>query len=275
MNSPTHGRRAAPKPSASSRARTLAARPLVSRTSPDRAPRRRSLRPAFSVIAMTFASGMLVATSVPALAITATDAEPRASVYAPVEDSITLAPQTIEVAHEAELKPMAVEGYAVEAAPPPLLSQVAGLGNVSIIKADLVVWPVLTPEKRSSGFGPRDAPCAGCSTNHDGVDFNPGNGTPVMSIADGVVVLATENGGGLGVNVEVQHNIGGELVTSSYAHMQFGSLEVVEGQRVSAGQQLGVVGTTGQSTGPHMHLEMFGSDGVRFDGFAWLDEHIA
>ena len=224
---------------------------------------------------MTFASGMLVATSVPALAITATDAEPRASVYAPVEDSITLAPQTIEVAHESELKPMAVEGYAVEAAPPPLLSQVAGLGNVSIIKADLVVWPVLTPEKRSSGFGPRDAPCAGCSTNHDGVDFNPGNGTPVMSIADGVVVLATENGGGLGVNVEVQHNIGGELVTSSYAHMQFGSLEVVEGQRVSAGQQLGVVGTTGQSTGPHMHLEMFGSDGVRFDGFAWLDEHIA
>ena len=275
MNSPTHGRRAAPKPPASSRARTLGAGSRASRTSPDRTARSRSLRPAFSLIAMTFASGMLVATSVPALAITATDAEPRASVYAPVEDSITLAPQTIEVAHEAELKPMAVEGYAVEAAPPPLLSQVAGLGNVSIIKADLVVWPVLTPQKRSDGFGPRNAPCAGCSTSHDGVDFNPGNGTPVMSIADGVVVLATENGGGLGVNVEVQHNIDGQLVTSSYAHMQFGSLQVVEGQRVSAGQQVGVVGTTGQSTGPHMHLEMFGGDGVRFDGFAWLDQHIA
>lgn len=275
MNSPTHGRRAAPKPPASSRARTFGAGPRASRTSPDRTPRSRSLRPAFSMIAMTFASGMLVATSVPALAITATDAEPRASVYAPVEDSITLAPQTIEVAHEAEMKPMAVEGYAVEAAPPPLLSQVAGLGSVSIIKADLVVWPVLTPQKRSDGFGPRNAPCAGCSTSHDGVDFNPGNGSPVMSIADGVVVLATENGGGLGVNVEVQHNIDGELITSSYAHMQFGSLQVVEGQRVSAGQQLGAVGTTGQSTGPHMHLEMFGADGVRFDGFAWLDDHIA
>ncbi|MDR6907910.1 murein DD-endopeptidase MepM/ murein hydrolase activator NlpD [Agromyces sp. 3263] len=275
MNSPTHGRRAAPKPPASSRARAFGAGPRAARTSPDRTARSRSLRPAFSVIAMTFASGMLVATSVPALAITATDAEPRASVYAPVEDSITLAPQAIEVAHEAELKPMAVEGYAVEAAPPPLLSQVAGLGSVSIIKADLVVWPVLTPQKRSDGFGPRNAPCAGCSTSHDGVDFNPGNGSPVMSIADGVVVLATENGGGLGVNVEVQHNIDGELVTSSYAHMQFGSLQVVEGQRVSAGQQLGAVGTTGQSTGPHMHLEMFGADGVRFDGFAWLDDHIA
>ena len=95
-----------------------------------------------------------------------------------------------------------------------------------------------------------------------------------MSIADGVVVLATENGGGLGVNVEVQHNIGGELITSSYAHMQYGSLAVSAGQRVSAGQQLGLVGTTGQSTGPHLHLEMFGTDGVRFDGFAWLAERI-
>ena len=63
---------------------------------------------------------------------------------------------------------------------------------------------------RSPRLGLRSAkrPCGGCSTFHDGVDFNPGNGTPVMSIADGVVVLATENGGGLGVNVEVQHNIG-------------------------------------------------------------------
>jgi len=105
-------------------------------------------------------------------------------------------------------------------------------------------------------------------------DFNPGNGTPVMSVADGVVVLATEDGGGLGVNVEVQHNIGGELVTTSYGHMQYGSLQVSEGQQITAGQQIGLVGTTGQSTGPHLHLEMFGADGVRFDGFAWLSEHV-
>lgn len=225
-------------------------------------------------MAMTFVGGMMIATSVPALAITATDSEPRASVYAPVEDSISLTPQHLEVASEAEMEPFASEGYAVEAAPPPIVSEVAGLGSVSVVESDVVVWPVINPENRASGFGPRSAPCAGCSTFHDGVDFNPGDGTPVMSIADGVVVLATENGGGLGVNVEVQHNIGGELITSSYAHMQYGSLQVAEGQRVSAGQQLGLVGTTGQSTGPHLHLEMFGVDGVRFDGFAWLSEHI-
>lgn len=233
------------------------------------------MRPAFSLIAMTFVGGMMIATSLPALAITATDTEVRASVYAPAEDTVHYEPQTVEVGSDGVMSMLAAEQYNVEAAPPPIVSQVASVGDVSLIDTDAVVWPVLSPDRRSSGFGPRSAPCAGCSTNHDGVDFNPGNGTPVMSIADGVVVLATENGGGLGVNVEVQHNIGGELITSSYGHMQFGSLGVSVGDRVTAGQQIGLVGTTGQSTGPHLHLEMFGVDGVRFDGFAWLAAHIA
>ena len=232
------------------------------------------MRPAMSLVAMSFVGGMMIATSVPALAITATELEPRASIYAPIEDTISLTPQSVEVASEAETPLLEAEGYAVEAAPPPIFSNVASVGDVSIVESDVVVWPVLSPENRSSGFGPREAPCAGCSTVHDGVDFNPGNGTPVMSIADGVVVLATENGGGLGVNVEVQHNIGGELITSSYAHMQYGSLAVAVGQQVTAGQPVGLVGSTGQSTGPHLHLEMFGADGVRFDGFAWLEARV-
>lgn len=287
MTLPQHGRRAAAPRSARLRPRNTgeSAGPRRTASAPPEggparathvasAPRKRSVRPAFSVIAMTFVGGMMIATSVPALAITATDAEPRASIYAPVVDTIDLAPQTVEVGSEAEMATLAAEGYAVEAAPPPIFSQVASVGSVSLIESDAVVWPVLNPERRSSGFGPRSAPCAGCSTDHDGVDFNPGAGTPVMSIADGVVVLATESGGGLGVNVEVQHNIDGELITSSYAHMQFGSIAVSVGQNVTAGQQLGLVGSTGQSTGPHLHLEMFGSDGVRFDGFAWLAARI-
>ena len=224
---------------------------------------------------MSFVAAMMLATSVPALAVTATDGKETASVYAPVgEDTVTYSPQSVEVSEEAVMSTLAAETYAVEAAPPPIVSEVTGVGSVSLAEGDAIVWPVVNWEKRASGFGPRSAPCGGCSTFHDGIDFNPGSGTPVMSIADGVVVLATENGGGLGVNVEVQHNIGGELVTSSYAHMQYGSLAVSTGQRVIAGQQLGRVGTTGQSTGPHLHLEMFGADGVRFDGFAWLSARI-
>lgn len=290
MTPPKRGRRAAPKPPVrfaprstrttresgprvSERRTAAAATAPMPATRPE-VRRPRSFRPAFSVLAMSFVGGMMIATSVPALAISATDAEPRASVYAPVEDTISLDPQTLDVASEAVLEPMSPGGYSVEAAPPPITSEVAGLGSVSVVESDRIVWPVVDWSKRASGFGPRSAPCSGCSTYHDGVDFNPGNGTPVMSVADGVVVLATEAGGGLGVNVEVQHNIGGELVTTSYAHMQYGSLQVSEGQQVSAGQQIGLVGTTGQSTGPHLHLEMFGADGVRFDGFAWLSEHV-
>ena len=296
MTSPQHGRRAAhtspvrfttrsarsARREAARHSERRAARAATGSTATASAPatrseaaRQHSYRPAFSVLAMSFVGGMLLATSVPALAISATDSEPRASVYAPVEDTISLDPQTVAVASEAELEPLALEGgYSVEAAPPPIVSEVAGLGSVSVGQSDRIVWPVIDWSRRASGFGPREAPCAGCSTYHDGVDFNPGDGTPVMSVADGVVVLATENGGGLGVNVEVQHNIDGQLITTSYAHMQYGSLQVVEGQTVTAGQQLGLVGTTGQSTGPHMHLEMFGSDGVRFDGFAWLESHV-
>lgn len=277
MTPPKHGRRAATpspaRPTPVRRTGITGSQRRLARVSADRSGIA-TLRPVFTVIAMSFAAAMMVATSVPALAITATDTVARASVYAPAEDTIEYAPQTVEVGSEGVMSPLAAEQYVVEAAPPPIMSQVASLGSVALIDTGAVVWPVLTPEKRSSGFGPRSAPCAGCSTNHDGVDFNPGNGTPVMSIADGVVVLATENGGGLGVNVEVQHNIGGELITSSYAHMQSGSIAVSVGQQVTAGQQLGLVGTTGQSTGPHLHLEMFGVDGVRFDGFAWLSSHV-
>jgi murein DD-endopeptidase MepM/ murein hydrolase activator NlpD len=233
------------------------------------------VRPTISALAMSFVAAMMLATSVPALAVSATDGAETASVYAPVgEDTVSYEPQALEVSEEAVISTMAAEAYAVEAAPPPIVSEVANVGQVAIAEGDAIVWPVTSHDRRASGFGPRSAPCGGCSTFHDGIDFNPGDGTPVMSIADGVVVLATENGGGLGVNVEVQHNIGGELVTSSYAHMQYGSLAVSTGQRVTAGQQLGLVGTTGQSTGPHLHLEMFGADGVRFDGFAWLSARI-
>lgn len=259
--------------SPASRGRRAAARPAP-RGFGLRRPATRSARPALTALAMTFAGGIMLATSLPALAVNATATEPTASVYAPVVDEIAPKPQQLELDPEVVAAEVAVDEYTAVAAPPPIASSVAGLGSFTIVRTGAIVWPVVDPSRTSSGFGPRSAPCAGCSTFHDGIDFNPGNGTPVMSIADGVVVKATENGGGLGVNVEVQHNIDGELITSSYAHMQYGSIAVSVGQEVAAGQQLGLVGTTGQSTGPHLHLEMFGTDGVRFDGMAWLQARL-
>lgn len=288
MTHPQHGRRAAARP-AIRPARPNRSRPVdaglgaAPATEPGRRVRRadqrrtrRSSAPArsaMSIATMSIVGGMLLATSVPALAVTATDTEVRASVYAPADDTISLRSQTLEVGSEVALAPIDVEGWDVEAAPPPIESNVAGVGEVALIEAPRVVWPV-DPSRISDGFGYRSAPCSGCSTNHDGIDFNPGAGAPIVSLADGVVVTATEGGGGLGAYVEVQHNVGGELVTSLYAHMQYGSMQVSVGQRVTAGQLIGAVGSTGQSTGPHLHLEMYGADGVRFDGLAWLQSHV-
>ncbi|RXZ85741.1 M23 family metallopeptidase [Agromyces atrinae] len=282
MTSPSpRGRRAAPRTPLRSRRRT---------NTRSAAPRRATVKPAasapaqrrpgtrrrsvLSMLAMSFTVAIALATGLPSTVLPAMDVAGAASIYETVAPSsdIRLAPQSFASDATAELN-VTRESYSAEAAPPPIISEVASMGSVELIETELVVWPIPSNSRVSSGFGPRAAPCDGCSTMHDGIDFNPGNGSPIVSIADGVVVLATENGGGLGVNVEVQHNIGGRLVTSSYGHMQYGSLAVSRGDIVTAGQLIGLVGSTGQSTGPHLHLEMFYEDGVRFDGLAWLQSY--
>ncbi|GLI28407.1 hypothetical protein ARHIZOSPH14_26490 [Agromyces rhizosphaerae] len=231
--------------------------------------RKARLRTATSGLGFLFVGALAVSTTLPAAALTSNDGQAHASVYdEPAED-----PQTIVVG-AAELEPVRPGSYDVEAAPPPLYTSVAGVGVTALADVDKVVWPFANYSKVSDGFGYRVAPCAGCSTYHDGIDFNPGAGTAIGSISDGVVITATAAGGGLGNYVEVQHNIGGRLVTSLYAHMQSGSISVSVGQKVTAGQTLGRVGSTGQSTGPHLHLEMYYTDGVRFDGYAWLLSHV-
>lgn len=283
MTLPQHGRRRAATPTRYRRSAATAPKAAPApaahpeQPTPRAANRRRSskaIRPAFSVLAMTFVGGMMVATSVPALAVSATDTEARASVYAPLDGTLPQDAQTLDVGSDVVVAPVASEAWDVEAAPPPIPASAAGIGGVALIDTGAIVWPVVDPSRTSDVFGPRGSGCSGCSAFHDGIDFLPGAGTPILSIADGVIVTATSNGGGLGNYVEVQHNIRGELITSLYAHMESGSIQVSVGQRVTAGQQLGAVGSTGQSTGPHLHLEMYGADGVRFDGMAWLSANV-
>lgn len=131
----------------------------------------------------------------------------------------------------------------------------------------LVQWPVPQSTTMSSDFGFRS--CSGCSSNHLGIDLNPGSGFPIQSIADGVVVLAEESSSGLGVQIVVEHEVNGEVVRSLYAHMQFGSMTVGVGDLVSRGQVLGAVGNTGQSTGSHLHFGIL-IDGEEIDPHAWL-----
>jgi len=133
-----------------------------------------------------------------------------------------------------------------------------------------VQWPFPVGVPISSRFGPRSSPGGIGSTNHKGVDFTPGQGTPINAIAAGVVShVQQSDAGGLGVYVVIDHVIDGQAVSSWYGHMLTGSPLVSEGQPVLVGQPIGSVGNTGTSTGAHLHLEIHeGSTPV--DPYAWL-----
>ena len=133
-----------------------------------------------------------------------------------------------------------------------------------------VQWPFPTGVVISDYFGSRVAPCSGCSSDHKGVDFTPGDGTPIGSIAAGRVITANQvDNGGLGVYVEVEHVINGQRVVSVYGHLLTGSIPVKVGDVVKVGDEIGKVGNTGSSTGAHLHLEVHvGTE--KIDPFAFL-----
>jgi len=133
----------------------------------------------------------------------------------------------------------------------------------------VVQWPVPADTPMASGYGYRS--CFGCSSFHEGLDLNPGNGYPVQSIAEGVVI-ESEFSGALGAHVMVEHVIDGVTIISIYGHMQGDSLAVSVGDTVDRGQQLGLVGSTGQSTGPHLHFAIRIGDEL-IDPLPWLLEH--
>jgi murein DD-endopeptidase MepM/ murein hydrolase activator NlpD len=112
------------------------------------------------------------------------------------------------------------------------------------------------------------------SAGHQGYDFLPGAGTPILNIADGVVTAVSEASGSLGVHVEIQHVIDGEVVTSTYSHMATGSMNLVLGQEVPRGTQVGLVGSTGASTGPHLHFQIINAAGTPINPLTWLNEHV-
>jgi murein DD-endopeptidase MepM/ murein hydrolase activator NlpD len=116
----------------------------------------------------------------------------------------------------------------------------------------------------SSSYGMRRHPVLGYSRMHSGVDFAAPTGTPIFAAGDGVVNYAGRKGG-YGNYIQIRHN--GEFSTA-YAHLS--RLHVRNGERVKQGEVIGRVGSTGMSTGPHLHYEIIRNGkkvnpmGVRF-----------
>ncbi len=129
----------------------------------------------------------------------------------------------------------------------------AALGRFDAARAVAAGVPLANPlpgRRISSRFGVREDPLIGRRAMHSGLDFSGPRGTAIQATADGTVVRAGRNGG-YGRMVELQHDNG---LTTRYGHMS--RIEVTPGQRVERGQIIGRVGSTGRSTGPHLHYEV-------------------
>ena len=128
-------------------------------------------------------------------------------------------------------------------------------------------WPLPQSYTITSWFGYREDPFTGEISYHSGTDIGAPGGTPILAAADGTVTIANAIdswGGGYGYHIKVNHN---DTFDTLYAHCS--SICVTVGQKVKQGEVIGYVGTTGNSTGNHLHFEVW-QNGERTDALGFF-----
>jgi hypothetical protein len=224
----------------------------------------------FSMVAMAFVAGLAIATSVPATALlspedVALQAEQSRLSALPFGDG-----QSVEGTGESVSAGRdGVSVTAAQAAPTMGAFSVKKLSVNVPVSNNGMQWPV-REVKISSPFGDRNL--FGRYNFHTGLDFDPSYGTPIYSVADGIVSLVENPGPTCGVAVFIEHNVDGTKFTSVYCHMVVDSPPVKAGDTVQKGQLVGNIGLTGVTTGPHLHLEIRIND-VPIDPYAFLVQH--
>ena len=132
------------------------------------------------------------------------------------------------------------------------------------------IWQKPVQGVISSPYGKREAPTAGASTNHKGIDIAANNNTPVYAPANGRITFCNYYGG-YGKCIQMDNGtINGKKVTSLYGHLN--TILVSYNQNVSQGQQIGAVGSTGNSTGPHLHFEIL-EDGTNVNPINYIGSY--
>lgn len=147
-------------------------------------------------------------------------------------------------------------------------------GDADIPETSRLVFPLPTGTYvRTSTFGPRTDPITGEASFHSGTDWAASDGTAIFALADGVVTYAGMVDGYSG-QITIEHTIGGERVATKYIHMWAHGIHVTAGDRVIAGQHIGDVGSSGHSTGPHLHFQVHpgGAASSAVDAEPWLAE---
>ena len=127
----------------------------------------------------------------------------------------------------------------------------------------------------TSYYGYRIHPIFGYLKLHEGDDYAAESGTPIYAVADGVVKTVSYDSS-RGNYVEIEHHMeDGSVYDSLYLHQNDGGITVAVGQTVTAGEQIGAVGSTGSSTGAHLHFEVRDSSGSSLPPSQWLESYGA
>lgn len=128
----------------------------------------------------------------------------------------------------------------------------------------------------TSQFGPRTHPVTDRTSMHTGADFAAPDGTAILAAADGTVTQAGPSRA-FGQLIVIEHHLDNQTVATAYAHMWDTGVHVSAGDTVTAGQHIGDVGSSGYSTGPHLHFEVRpgGTDATATDPVPWLNQHHA
>ncbi|MDL9981114.1 M23 family metallopeptidase [Microbacterium sp. ASV49] len=247
------------------------------RTAP--APRRkRGIRkPLKAVVVLAMVGGLVATVAIPAFASLTPTASAQTLQQASADDA-----QKIVVASDATAAAIDRDGYSATTpdelakakAEAAALARAKAKASTASVKFKMnlgmvapgsgaVRWPVAHVDHIGDGFMARGG-------EHHGVDLLDPAGTPIFAAAAGTVRVSTESYYAYGVAIVIDSVINGQRVSTTYAHMTYGSRQVQVGQTVAAGQLIGAVGSTGRSTANHLHFEVT-INGTLVDPLAWLE----
>lgn len=238
--------------------------------------RSRTLRPMRSLAALTMVTGLVAAVGLPAYA----DWQAPGAEISTLQQVASDDAQSLVVASDAAARQLSRESYAAttpaeidqKKAAEAAVARARDSARVASVPFDYdmvtpgsgpVRWPVGGPFTVTDRFGARGGA-------HMGTDMVAAGGTPVYASVDGVVRISQDSYSAYGVTVVVESVLNGQQVRTVYPHMQTGSRQVTVGRSVSAGQLVGLVGSTGRSTANHLHFEVY-LDGTAVDSLAWLE----
>lgn len=218
----------------------------------------------FSVVALALAAGLGVTQAGAFLLSTAS-----ATTASSTSKTSTIEDQKLSVTQGNET-PVSRDSFAALSSDE-LYDLTVTSAGYTVNNSGIIRWPFNVAVPLGDRFGTRAAPCPGCSTQHRGTDFETGDKAPIYSVAAGVVTVS-EYSGSLGEHVAIEHDVNGMKFTSIYGHMTANSNTVKVGETVTEGQVLGLTGSTGESTGPHLDFEI-DIDSVPTDSFVWLKKY--